>query len=114
MDIPDDVYVGETYSQTEVNNDGWVNNAPVWSEPLNFSTYHQLDSTVVDEVAWLLDNYGVGGQGDPAMALQAGIWHVIYSSPTSYFALDPNADPAAYNIYALVRLGCGPCFSCAV
>lgn len=94
VDIPDDVYVGETYSLSEVNDYGYVDNGPVWSDPLNSGTYHQLDSIVVEQVAWLLDNYGVGGQGDPARALQAAIWYVVYNSKASPFTLDPTLNDA--------------------
>lgn len=38
------------------------------------------------QVAWLLSNYGTGGQGDQAKALQAAIWTVI--NPAGMYALD--------------------------
>ena len=36
--------------------------------------------TNAGQVAWLLDHYATGGQGDHAVALQAAIWHVINGS----------------------------------
>jgi hypothetical protein len=42
------------------------------------------------KVAWLLTNYGTGGQGDQAKALQAAIWTVIYGN--SVYRLDTSND----------------------
>jgi len=77
VDIPNDVYVGETYKDTIVDNYGDVNWAPLGGG-VNSGAFTQLSTSVVEGVAWLLDNYGVGGQGDDAMALQAAIWNVVY------------------------------------
>ena len=38
------------------------------------------------EVAWLLETYGTGGQGDQAKALQAAIWTII--NPAGVYALN--------------------------
>ena len=62
VDLFTDVYVGTTYSFTTVNSTGDIHGKTVAN---------------VGEVAWLLSNYGTGGQGDQAKALQAAIWEVI-------------------------------------
>jgi len=55
------------------------------------------------QVAWLLDNYGVGGNDFRAYALQAAIWHVIYDAPDHTYAirdiLNDSSDDAAVALY---------------
>ena len=85
VDIPDNVYVGQTYGNTTVTGDGHVD----W------------DGTALavlpnaGKVAWLIDNHGVDGVNTPAaMGLQAAIWHVIYG-----YTLDLSTGAAAVAAY---------------
>lgn len=100
VDIPDEVYVNETYSSTFVDNYGLVNNSPDQFNGPNTGTQVRLPALVVDEVAWLLDNYGVGGQGDAAVALQAAIWHAVYSdnSFNATYSLSGSPVPASFDL----------------
>jgi hypothetical protein len=41
-----------------------------------------------EDVAWLLDNYATGGQGDGSIALQAAIWTTIHGNE---YDLNPNS-----------------------
>lgn len=52
-----------SYPQSSVSNDGMIFGEPVHN---------------ADKIAWLLSNYGTGGQGDEAIALQAAIWTVVH------------------------------------
>lgn len=63
VDIYTNVYVPATYSNTVVTYNGTINGLPVHN---------------ADQVAWLLTQYGVAGQGDQAKALQAAIWETIF------------------------------------
>ncbi len=62
LDMFTTVNVPYTYDNTVVTNDGTI--------------YGQAVNNA-GEVAWLLQNYGTGGQGDGAVALQAAIWKVV-------------------------------------
>lgn len=103
VDIPDDVFVGQTYYGAVVTSNGDDNSNGVFG-------VQGAQVFNAGEVAWLLDNHGVDGVGtDAAVALQAAIWHVIYG-----ITLDPaanNADyPTAYSLYTndLAGLGVAP------
>ncbi len=50
--------------------------------------------SAIADVAWLLDNYATGGQGDNAKALQAAIWTTIHGSQ---YDLSPSS--SAFNQY---------------
>jgi len=63
LDINKLVYVNNIYDHTDVNNQGKIYGNAV---------------TNADKVAWLLSNYGTGGQGDQAYALQAAIWTEVF------------------------------------
>jgi hypothetical protein len=65
VDLFKDVYVPASYTATVVTTNGYI-----YGSPLNNA----------GQVAWLLSNYGTGGQGVQASALQAAIWHVIYGN----------------------------------
>ena len=65
VDLFHDVGVSASYPNTTVNNAAIINGNPLPN---------------ADKVAYLLENYGVGGQGEQAQALQAAIWHEIYGS----------------------------------
>jgi len=71
------VYVPGSYTATTVNTAGLI-----YGNPLNNA----------GQVAWLLQNYGTGGQGDQAKALQAAIWTVVNGS--SVYQLDPANNPS--------------------
>jgi hypothetical protein len=79
-----DVYVGQTYGQTSVTNNGIVNGSLVTNAP---------------QIASLLQTYGAGGQGVPAQILQAAIWTLEYGA--SAFQLDTSkygaSDVSLYN-----------------
>jgi hypothetical protein len=62
VDLFTNVNVTTTYNDTTVTSTGVIDEKPVNN---------------VGRVAWLLDNYATGGQGDNAKALQAAIWTVI-------------------------------------
>ena len=51
----------------------------------------------VADVAWLLDNYAVGGQEDDAKALQAAIWTTVHGSE---YDLNPNS--SAFDEYTVM------------
>jgi Thioester domain len=76
VDINDNITVPGDYNNTIVTNNGNVNGAMVNN---------------AGQVAWLLDNYAVGAEGNAnatdQIALQAAIWHVIYGA--NYY-LDPS------------------------
>ncbi len=59
------IYPRTSYPQTYVNDEGNI--------------YGKL-LPHAGQVAWLLANYGTGGQGDQAVALQAAIWNVVHGS----------------------------------
>jgi hypothetical protein len=58
------VTVPATYTQTVVDTTGDIYGSPLKN---------------AGQVAWLLSNYGTQSQNDQAAALQAAIWHLIYS-----------------------------------
>ena len=93
VDLLREVYVPGTYSQTAVNNSGYI-----YGNPLNNA----------GKVAWLLSNYGTAGQGDGAYALQAAIWHEVLLGTSHSYALDTvhssATEVALYNSY-LAALG---------
>jgi hypothetical protein len=65
-----DIYVPNTYAAT-VTNTGIINGVAINN---------------AGEIAYLLGQYGIGGQGEKAMALQAAIWNVEYGN--SVYQLD--------------------------
>ena len=62
VDLFTNIYVPADYSNTTVNNNALI---------------HGNKVTNAGGIAYLLGKYGVGGQGDQAIALQAAIWHEI-------------------------------------
>jgi hypothetical protein len=54
-----------------------------------------------DQVAWLLDHYRTGGNGNAAYALQAAIWHVIYdtNTPGHLYGIGGSAPSGAISLY---------------
>ena len=76
VDLFHDVYVGQTYYNTNVNYSGQI---------------HGSTLNNADKVAYLLQKYGVSGQGDQAKALQAAIWTEIYSSGPNTYTLNSAA-----------------------
>ena len=62
VDLFTKVYVNADYPYTSVNNAAIIHGNVVNN---------------AGSVAYLLGNYGVGGQGDQAIALQAAIWHEV-------------------------------------
>jgi hypothetical protein len=90
VDLGHYISLGATYGSATATNDGFVNGA----------TIHNAG-----QVAWLLDNFGIGGNGAEAYALQAAIWHVIYDSPSHVYGLaTSNPNWALYDSY-LTALG---------
>ena len=77
VDLFNNIYIPGQYVNTSTNNSG-----KIYGSPVNNS----------DKVAYLLQKYGVSGQGDQAIALQAAIWKEI--NPTSY-----DLDTAYYNTH---------------
>ena len=65
VDLSTTVNVNTVYPYTTVNNAALIHGSVVNN---------------ADKVAYLLENHGVGGQGDQAIALQAAIWHEIYGT----------------------------------
>ena len=62
VDLFTNVYVNTTYQQSTYNNAALIHGSVINN---------------AGQVAWLLENYGTGGQGEQAKALQAAIWHVV-------------------------------------
>jgi Thioester domain len=62
VDLGNTITPGQTYNNTGVTTNGFVHGS-------------RVNNAI--QVAWLLHTYGVNGQGDAAIALQASIWHVI-------------------------------------
>jgi hypothetical protein len=62
VDLFTNVYVDRKYQESTYNNAGLI---------------HGSEVNNAGQVAWLLEHYGTGGQGDQAKALQAAIWQVI-------------------------------------
>ncbi len=76
VDIDTTIYVPGSYAATDVNVTG-----DIYGAPLNNAK----------QVAWLLNQYGTGGQGDAAKALQAAIWHVV----DNRYTLDPTQNSSS-------------------
>ncbi len=83
------VYAPGTYNDTVVTTNGTIHGLPLGS---------------AGQIAWLLEHYGTGGQGEQAYALQAAIWHLV--DPT--LTIDPSRSTSnevyLYNYY-LTSLG---------
>lgn len=62
VDLFTNVYVPADYSNTTVNKNALI---------------HGKEVNNAKGIAYLLGKYGVGGEGDQAIALQAAIWHEI-------------------------------------
>lgn len=91
VDVLTNVTVPNTYNNTIVTNNGFIYGSALPN---------------AGQVAWLLSNYAIGGQGDAQAALQAAIWHVI-NGPGVYdlnTSLAPAAQVTLYNNY-LTALG---------
>ena len=88
LDIP----VGTTYADTVVTSNGIV------------SGVGRVQVHNAGQIAWLPGNYGVGGQGANAYAMQVAIWH----EEDSNISIDTNQstpqEVALYNAY-LTNLG---------
>jgi hypothetical protein len=65
VDMGHYITLNRDYTYTDVNNTALIHGAEVHN---------------AGKVAYLLKNYGVGGHGDEAIALQAAIWHEIYGA----------------------------------
>ena len=83
------VYSSSTYDDTIVTTDGTIYGSPLSS---------------AGQIAWLLSNYGTGGQGEAAYAMQAAIWHVVDPSLTIDPVRSTPNQVALYNYY-LTSLG---------
>lgn len=68
VDLFKTVYAGSTYPYTVVTTDGTIYGSSVNN---------------ADKIAYLVSKYGISGQGDQAVALQAAIWHVEYEGASS-------------------------------
>ncbi len=84
VDIGTTVYVPGSYAQTVVTTTG-----NVYGSLLNNAT----------QVAWLLHEHGVSGQGDNAKALQASIWSLTNPGYTMNESLAPAAQYSLYTAY---------------
>lgn len=84
VDLLHTISVNTTYPFTSVN---------------NVANIHGTTLQNADRVAYLLGKYGIGGQGDQAIALQAAIWHEIYA--TGYYSLDTVAYGTGSNVVTL-------------
>jgi len=84
VDIGTTVYVPGSYAQTVVTTTGHV-----YGSLVNNAT----------QVAWLLHEYGVSGQGDNAKALQASIWSLTNPGYTMNQSLAPAAQYSLYTTY---------------
>lgn len=82
VDIPTVVYAPHDYNNTTISNDGTIH-----SNGTPLTVYNS------GKVAYLLENYGVNGQGDQAKALQAAIWTEIYGA--NQYKLNSDAYTAA-------------------
>jgi hypothetical protein len=87
VDLGNDVYTSQTYDNATVNRNGVIHGS-------------SLDNA--GKVAWLLDKYATGGQGDDAKALQAAIWTTIYGSD---YDLDPTSSYIGVYNSMLAALG---------
>ena len=85
IDVPDDVVVNESYANTLATTTGYVTmsipNKTVTSSPYQDDAplINVNGDPVAGQVAWLLDNYGIGGQNTlQVVGLQEAIWYEIY------------------------------------
>ena len=83
VDLFNNVYVNSTYAFTTVNQTGNI---------------HGNTINNAGEVAYLLGQYGTGGQADQAKALQAAIWHVV-NAPGVYDLDTAHAGSAVTTLY---------------
>ena len=88
LDIP----VGTTYANTIVTTNGVIGGTPGYSV------------ANAGQIAWLLTNYGTGGQGANAYALQVAIWHEEDSAVTINTLQSTAQEVSLYNGY-LASLG---------
>ena len=84
VDLFTPVNVNDNYPYTTVNNSAIIHGNPVKN---------------AGKVAYLLGNYGIGGQGEQAIALQAAIWHVV--NETGVYDLDIESYGSTSNIATL-------------
>ncbi|MGB7512203.1 MAG: thioester domain-containing protein [Pelodictyon phaeoclathratiforme] len=84
VDLFTPVYVNADYPYTTVNNSAIIHGNLVEN---------------AGKVAYLLGNYGIGGQGEQAIALQAAIWHVV--NKTGVYDLDIASYGSTSNIATL-------------
>lgn len=89
VDMSTIVYVPSDYPNSLV-----TNNATIYGGSSNAKQVNNAAS-----VAWLLTNYGTGGQGDKAYALQAAIWHEIYPDITLDTNKSSQSQVILYNAY---------------
>ena len=96
LDIPDHVTLGTTYTKTNATNDGTVTMS-VPKESTAVGPPFQDDSALVDpysnqvagQIAWLLNQYGTGGQNTVAVeGLQEAIWTVVYGQKFTGFGTE--------------------------
>jgi hypothetical protein len=82
IDIHDYVSLPATYGLTVATNDGTVTmtrNSPDGVQTGSVDYSWPADTTKAGHIAWLLDNYGIGGQNTTQVVdLQEAIWLVIY------------------------------------
>lgn len=83
------VYASTTYNNTVVTTNGTISGAPV---------------NAAGQIAWLLSQYGTGGQGESAYALQAAIWHLVDPSLAIDASRSTANEVSLYNSY-LTSLG---------
>ena len=103
----DFIYCVDFFNHISLN--GIYGNAAATSTGVvNGTTIHNAE-----QVAWLLDTYGTGGNGVQAYALQAAIWHVIYDgSPDAghlytIWNISGTSDDAAVELYNTMLLALG-------
>lgn len=84
VDLFHTISPGGTYNNTGVTTNGFVQGS--------------LVNNAI-QVAWLLHTYGVNGQGNKAIALQASIWHVIFPAYSLDTTRASASQIAKYNSY---------------
>lgn len=87
VDLGHYISLNGTYGSATATATGIVNGSPVNN---------------AGRVAWLLDNYGTGGNGVAAYALQAAIWHVIYDTSANIYEISPTAPLGARTQYDIM------------
>lgn len=104
IDIPDHVSAPGTYYNTTVSTDGTVSMSIPAGAP--GSPGYQDDSVLVNydgtnvtgQVAFLLENFGIGNDSPQAVGVQAAIWTVIYgaayTSGSMGYTISPSDTPA--------------------